>query len=50
MTNANPTNLIDYLDKLDQRDTEELQQAVELLRYELRKHRLRLSLRFLACG
>ena len=36
MTNANPTNLIDYLDKLDQRDTEELQQVVELLRYELR--------------
>ena len=36
MTNANPTNLINYLDRLDQRDTEQLQQAVELLRAELR--------------
>lgn len=36
MTNANPTNLTDYLVRLDQRDTEELQEAVELLRSELR--------------
>lgn len=36
MTNAHPTNLIDYLVRLDQRDTEELQQAVQLLRQELR--------------
>lgn len=36
MTNAQPTNLTDMLDRLDQRATDELQQAVDLLRDELR--------------
>lgn len=36
MTNPHPTNLIAELDRLDQWETEQLQQAVELLRDELR--------------
>jgi len=36
MTNSQSTHLTDYLDRLDQWDTGQLQQAVELLRSELR--------------
>ena len=36
MTNTLPTKLIDTMDRLDQRDTEELQQAIERLREALR--------------